>query len=290
MHPEHLMRRALQTILGLGCVFAGCAAWVWLLSHDGRVDAVWSLLESTASAEEAPAAPPLLAEAPPAADSAIEKPAPRVTPTIDDKALINDLDITGVVDESDLAPKTRVVIPPGRPDWVEADFSHEQGDVQRVAVSSGPFFKKHEALRALDEELAKATEAFVADHLGHRAAGKLVPVDIATIRRELVRPENIYHEQIEVSLGRPFVSHALLEFSPSFKQQLDERWRSVVVAGRVARLGVIAVGVLLLLTVVLGYFKADNATRGYYTTRLQLGTAGAILALVAGGFMLFRIL
>src|SRR5690606_16315576 len=113
MHPEHLLRRAQQTILGLGCVFAWCVAWMWLLSHDGRVDAVWSLLESTASAEEAPAAAPLLAEAPPAVDSTIEKPGQRAKESINNKALINDLHITGDAEDADLAPKTRVIIPPG---------------------------------------------------------------------------------------------------------------------------------------------------------------------------------
>jgi hypothetical protein len=82
----------------------------------------------------------------------------------------------------------------------------------------------------------------------------------------------------------------LLEFTPSFRHQLDERWKTLVMTGRVAKLGVIGIAVLLALSVVFGYFKADNATRGYYTTRLQVGTAGAILALVAGGVMLLRYL
>jgi hypothetical protein len=194
------------------------------------------------------------------------------------------------VDEDALAPRARVLIPPGRPDWVEADFSQQQGDVQRVSVASGLFQKKHDAARALDAELSKATQDYVASYLGHKAAGTLVPVELSYIRQNLVRPENTYSEVIEVSIGPMHQTHALLEFGPSFNRHLEERWRTITVTGRTLRLGVIAAGVIFALSLVFGYFRADTATRGYYTTRLQLLTATGILALVAGGVVLFRML
>ncbi len=265
MDPRLIMRRIQRTLLGISCIAGGCAALVWMLSNNAALGQLSHLLEGQATADDAPA-----------------KAAPKTETPI---AVATD-----AINDADLAPKSRVEIPPGRPGWVEEDFTHEQhGDVQRIAISSGPYSRKHDALRALDEELAKATKTYVGDYLGSRAAEALVPVDVGTIRRELVQPANIYHEQIHVSeLGPMFQSHALLEFGPGFRDKINERWKTIVVTGRVAKIGVIAVGVLMALSVVLGYFKADNATRGYYTTRLQLGTAGAIVALVASGVMLLR--
>jgi hypothetical protein len=263
VNPRLIMRRIERTLLGLGCIASGCAALVWLLSNSPQLTQWLPSLESHASAEDKKA--------------------------IEAEALIGEAN--AALGEADLAPKSRVVIPPGRPSWVEADFAQEQGDTQRVAISSGPYSRKHDASRALNEELAKATKAYIGEYLGSRAAETLLPVDVATIRRDLVRPTNLYEEQIYVSeLGPMFQSHALLEFGPGFRQKLDERWKAIVVTGRVAKIGVIAVGVLMALSVIFGYFKADNATRGYYTTRLQLGTAGAMLALVAGGVVLLRYL
>jgi hypothetical protein len=45
---------------------------------------------------------------------------------------------------------------------------------------------------------------------------------------------------------------------------------------------------LVLLSVVLGYFKADTATRGYYTRRLRFGVATVILALAAAVYFAAR--
>ena len=47
--------------------------------------------------------------------------------------------------------------------------------------------------------------------------------------------------------------------------------------------GLVSGAMLLLLTSVFGYFRLDNATRGYYTGRLQFMTAAAILAVVGAG-------
>jgi hypothetical protein len=263
--PHTIMRRTERTALGLGCIAGGCAALVWMLTTPALFSS-WNGLSNTLLAAEA------------------------TSPEADDTSTTALTTATDAIHEADLAPQARVVIPPGRPEWVEADFSHEQGDTQRVAVSSGPYKRKHDATRSLNEEIVKATRTYIGEYLGSSAAETLIPVDAATIRRELVQG-NLYDERITVSeLGPMFQTHALIEFGPEFRQKIEERWKTIVVTGRVARLGVIGLGVLMMLSVVMGYFKADNATRGYYTTRLQMGTAGALVALVAGGVMLLRYL
>ena len=76
---------------------------------------------------------------------------------------------------------------------------------------------------------------------------------------------------------------ALLEFGPDFRKEIDRRWTQVKATSRVVQTGVVSGAVLLLITSVFGYFRLDNATRGYYTSRLQFMTAAAILAVVTAG-------
>lgn len=264
------LRRLRLAFVGATYIAGGCAAF-------------GMLVHSTALAQET-----LTAEAEIEAD--VKSPTEALEQELREQPVATDAKRLSPADEDALAPRPRIVIPPGRPDWVEADFTGEQQDVQRLSVSSGLYQKKHDALRALDAELSKATQEYVASYLGSKAAGKLVQVDDDYIRANLVRPGNTYSEVLEFSVGPMHQTHALLEFTPSFHQHLEQRWRTITVTGRTLRLGVIAAGVLFTLSLVFGYFRADTATRGYYTTRLQLLTATGILALVAGGVVLFRYL
>lgn len=256
-----MVRRVQQTALGAGCIVGGCALMAWLVHGLLAGGILFSPWESRAWGAEP-------------------------TPSSTSSAIPLEAEDSGADDSFE--PRARVIIPPGRPEWVEADFTDAGGEVERLAVSSGPYKGRHEATEALEEELKKATRNYVAEFLGNETAATLVPVDIGYIRQELIPAGHTYTEQIEVSVGKMYQSHALLEFTPRFQQHLRERWQRIVVTSRVLKLGVISVGVLMVLGVVFGYFKADTATRGYYSTRLQLGSATAILALVAGALLLFR--
>ena len=52
--------------------------------------------------------------------------------------------------------------------------------------------------------------------------------------------------------------------------------------------GLFSGGVLLLVGSIFSYFRLDNATRGYYTGRLQFLMAAAILAIVGAGALVSR--
>jgi hypothetical protein len=260
------LRRLRLAFIGATYIAGGCAAFALLVN-------------STAMAQDAPRA-----------EADFDSTDPAIEAELTEEPIATDANRLSPADEDSLAPRPRIIIPPGRPDWVEADFTGEQQEVQRLSVSSGLYQKKHDALRALDVELNKATQDYVASYLGSKAAGTLVQVETDYIRANLVQPGNTYSEVLEFSVGPMHQTHALLEFTPSFHQHLEQRWRTITVTGRTLRLGVIAAGVLFTLSLVFGYFRADTATRGYYTTRLQLLTATGILALVAGGVVIFRYL
>jgi hypothetical protein len=174
------------------------------------------------------------------------------------------------------------------------------GSVHAIAISSGPHEHERDCRRTLDEELKKAVDQYVDDYLGKVYADKLqastfVNYDPGYIKQRLVRPENIYHEVIQVSFGPMHQMHALLEFDDAFRKELegrrseiDEQWRGLLMLGRVTGTALAFGFVLALLGVVFGYFKLDTATRGYYTGRLQFSAAMVILTLIVAGVFLAR--
>jgi hypothetical protein len=91
---------------------------------------------------------------------------------------------------------------------------------------------------------------------------------------------------ITVSFGPMHQTHALLTFDEKFRKELAARWTKVKGASRLGQLGFFAAGGLLLISSIFGYFRLDNATRGYYTGRLQFMTAAAILTIVGAGAIL----
>jgi hypothetical protein len=184
--------------------------------------------------------------------------------------------------------RSTVIIPPGRPAWVEAPPMHVGEGVHTTSVSSGPFARMQDCWREFDQELVKNTNAYIEQHLGSKYAPQFIRYDAQEIRTQLVRPGNLYHEQITVSIGPMHQVHALLEFDKPFRDRLDVRWAEVCKYSRLTQAGLGIAAVLAFLGTIFGYFRVDNATRGYYTGRLQFLTAAAILTIVGVGVMLSR--
>ena len=179
------------------------------------------------------------------------------------------------------APET-VEIPPGRPKWVGAE-PNLRGKVHVISVASGPYATDSQSKRALDEALVKATNEYIAEQLGSEMAPRLIRFDARTIKQRFIKDENKYHDVARYSVGWMHENFALVEFGPDFRNELDRRWTKVRATSRLAQAGLVSGAALLLLGSVFGYFRLDNATRGYYTGRLQFMTAAAILAVVGAG-------
>ncbi len=173
-----------------------------------------------------------------------------------------------------------------RPSWVsfQKDFT---GDVHRVPLTAGPFVRKSECMKALEKQAQEAVADYVNNYLGSPRASLFIRYDLDEINDRLLTEEHIHDELIEVSLGPMHQVHALLEFDPEFRAELDQSWREVQAGRRLAQTALGAFGILGLLIVVFGYFKLDTATRGYYSTRLQILATLAILALVAAGVLFY---
>ena len=186
---------------------------------------------------------------------------------------------------------------PARPAWLDSEPA-QVDDVYRVPVSSGPQEKLAECRPALDQAMNKAVAAYIDEYFGSQKAGRLRPsevifYDLNYIRRHLVKPGNTFEEKLRMSFGPMYQTHALLEFGPAFRKELDgrrgdlERYlREAAMAYRLRGLALGFGAVLCLLTVVFGYFRLDTATRGYYTGRLQFLAAAAILGVIVAGAVL----
>jgi len=184
-------------------------------------------------------------------------------------------------------PPEGVIIPPGRPDWVESPPSRE-GNIHTTAVCSDPHSTQSQAMHALDEKLKQATAEYIGEYLQSELAPQLIRLNLNDIKQKLLRTGNTYHERITVSVGQMHQVHAKLEFDNDFRKELDRRWGELRATYRLAETGLVSGGVLLLLVTIFGYFRLDNATRGYYTGRLQFMAAAAILAIVASSVMASR--
>jgi hypothetical protein len=189
--------------------------------------------------------------------------------------------------DSDEQANPTVIIPDDRPAWVESKPVLE-GDVHALAVKSDFHARDIDAWRALDTELVRGTKAYIGQYLGSSQAPLFFRYSLDEIKQRFLRPENVYSETVQVSFGPMHQVHALLQFPDEFRQELDTRWAQVVVSGRLVRTAGVGLAVLALLAILFGYFRADTATRGYYTRRLQFVAVAAILALIAAGVVFAR--
>jgi hypothetical protein len=202
----------------------------------------------------------------------------------------------------DVEPEPGGIYIPPRPAWVESD-DVRQGDVHTTAVSSGPHETERDCRRYLDRELKRAVDAYVDWYLGRVygdrfQASSFVNYDVSSIRGQLVRPDGVHHEVIQVSFGPMHQMHALVEFDGRFRSELDGRrseldrhWREWMVTGRLWGTALGFGVVLALLGIFCGFFRADTATRGFYTGRLQLLAAvGILTVMVVGAVLAYSIL
>jgi hypothetical protein len=271
-------RRAISGAAGSACIAGGSTLFGLLVSGVISVPALTmqavaqepSLVDDSAdlSKEDSAANDKKTEEA-----KAAEKPQTNITPD----ATTSEPDLGVIAEEG-------VIIPPGRPEWIstEPDFSSA---VHMVAVSSGPYVRENDCRKALDRALVTATNDYIASQIDNHLATRFIRYDAKTIKRRFVKSDNLYHDVAvyRQPVGPMHEYFALLEFDAEFRNELDRHWANVMATSRLEQTGLFAGAALLLVSSIFGYFRLDNATRGYYTRRLQVMTAAAILSVVGAG-------
>ncbi len=188
-----------------------------------------------------------------------------------------------VIDESAF----RVLIPANRPAWTSTK-PVLSGTTHTIPVASGAYAKDIDARHAFDQALVEETRDYIAEHLGSDLAARFITYNAKQIKERFVRPENIHDDVATYSVGPMHEYFALVEFGPDFRREIDHRWQAVRGQSRLLQFGLLAGAGLLLLSTMFGYFRLDNATRGYYTGRLQFLAAATILAVIGAGAIMAR--
>jgi hypothetical protein len=298
---------AWRGLVGASCIVAGTAGFAGFCSATAWADSAESKAEAPAAEAPAKADTPASSEAPKTDDSPSASAPPAGSSSVSDTKVEAEDSSSGhseseasapasppanrkpdAADAIEIeAPPEGVVIPPGRPSWVESPPMHV-GEVHTTPVSSGPYARMQDGWHEFDKQIVQATDEYIVEHLGESFATQFIHYDAKAIRIRFLKPQNIYHEQITVSIGPMHQVHGLLEFGPDFRSELDDRWAQVTCYSRLTQVGLGTFALLALLSIVFGYFRVDNATRGYYTGRLQFLTAAAILAVVGVGVVAAR--
>jgi hypothetical protein len=273
-------RQAVQGLLGSLCLAAGCGAIFALCSGLFGDLNVRGAIAADSGAKEA------------AKDAAAARPASDPSPatsaetpkTADESKFFEKLPEGQLHTPPKVAPESPE-IPAGRPEWVGRNVM--VGSQHSLAVSSGLYTSEAQADRELANVIKVKTDEYIAEQLGSSLAPQLIRYDATTISRELIHLP-VYHEEISASVGPMHQAHALIEFGPEFRQTIVNKWTDLTAYYRLLQTGLVAGGALLFLGTIFSYFRLDNATRGYYTGRLQFLTAAAILAIVGSGAVLAK--
>ncbi len=210
---------------------------------------------------------------------------------LEDLAAAADTTSADTVTDSGLAPEMRTQVEidfAARPEWVEQP-DRDVGQVHQISIASGPYVGQRIARTELYKELKAATDEYINDVVGNSNAAHWVGYDEQQIRQRFVASDHIFDEKIiSPSVGVMHQSHALLEFGPAFHSDVAEAWHQVMARAQLVKVALGGGAVLGMLILMFGYFKADTATRGFYSGRLKFVTVVAILAVIATGLLVAR--
>jgi len=185
-------------------------------------------------------------------------------------------------DATGVTPITSVRYPnrdQSSPEWLDAEKPWTEGSMTYVVASSGVRFNSQESKAALHDRVRQEMADYVNDLLNSRHAASLLAPKLRELQPQVV--QGSFEELVYFSRGEMVQTQALLGFGDPFRDAVYEQWNQVRATSRLLQAALGGGLVLLLLGVVLGYSKADTATRGYYTRRLQFAAATTILAVIA---------
>jgi hypothetical protein len=191
------------------------------------------------------------------------------------------MDSTGVgTPASNSATKDPGLAESDRPAWVDAE-PHREGDVYRMVITVGPYSTKAECQEKLPDKLQEAVSQYAATLIGPEARDLSLPLDY--LQAHVVKER--WHDEKDYSVGPMFNLHVLLAFDREAKGRIEQLWRTAVVGERLVGVAGLLVLVLLFLSIVYAYLKADLATDGTCRGRLRFA-AGAMIVVLVGGVVL----
>jgi hypothetical protein len=171
-----------------------------------------------------------------------------------------------------------------RPKWLDEPTGLVNGVyIKNIVV--GPYPTRAACDEALPAELNAAVAQFIESYLGP-GANYFVQLPSSYVHDQIMKRQ--FEETFSASFGPMKNLHVQLEFDHKVCMELQRRNHEARSELRMKEVALGAGSVLLLLGIVFSYLKLDTATRGYYTGRLRVATALAILGAGAAAFSMVR--
>ena len=170
------------------------------------------------------------------------------------------------------------------PAWIESG-SFVDGDKEVVLLETELFFLRSEASMVLMEKIRNAVHDQVNKVVGNDAS-RFVPLDDNYIQRKIVSEEVVVEKLIsDPATNREmkrFLGYAKLSFGREFTDRAREAYQLNFKARRLQWSGVVGILFLCWLGAAYGYLRLDNATRHFYSRRLQtVALISCLLPLIA---------
>ena len=154
-------------------------------------------------------------------------------------------------------------------------------------VPSGPIWEVEGRLSATEERARNDARSTLEHELTERLSPDVprdwkvpAPLIDSMIREIKVKP-------LVRDYGTVYAATLYVDFSPQKRAEIVEAFRHEQVVQRVVLIGAVFAFVLVVLAVVSGYIKTDEATKGYYTNTLRVAAASAV---GAAGVAIYRML
>jgi len=170
------------------------------------------------------------------------------------------------------------------PKWLDEPIGLING-VYYTIVVAGPHSTRVDCDEELPAKLTEAVDRYIDSYLGE-GASRIVSLPPSYVKDEIVKAD--YEETYNASFGPMKNLHVQLAFDRKVCSELKRRYHNALADVRMKEVAIGGGSVLLLLGAMFSYLKLDTATRGYYTGRLRVATALAILGGGAAAFSLVR--
>lgn len=159
--------------------------------------------------------------------------------------------------ELSVPPLDHKIYPDDRPSWISEDPQLD-GQRHRWPVVSVPSLTPEASRESLQMRIQLAVEAYVNQWAGSEQAGEAIRFDEAYIDAHLVNPSRHYSGVVTTSNGEMYEDATELVFDADFRDEVDRQWREHEVAERLAGLGLLGAGGVVLLMGLTSVLKFVN--------------------------------
>lgn len=185
------------------------------------------------------------------------------------------------------------------PAWVHQGSFHEE-DCDYILIKTEGCATPLDANSELNEEIATAISDALDRRFGDQVGQQItlsseyIKTNVLMEGRSIVRPyQDEFTEEIADRLGKKYGEfyrgYAQLKLDTAFYNDAQTRWRQEQTRLRLITVAFVSLTVLALLTTTYGYLRLNQATRGFYSTRLLTIGIAAIMLLAAATIWLLQI-